>query len=466
MPSAWQRHREPLLGLTYLVVLTALIAVSIAAFNKDLPWQDSAHVEVVTTHAGLELNTYADVKIQGRIVGEVRGVRTTDGRTVIELGIEPDELDLIPADVDAAIVPKTLFGEKYVDLLPPASATAARLADGDTIEQTATATEIGDIYDRLVPLLKAIDPAELSTVLTTVATTLEGRGTRVRTTLDRLGEFLGEIDPHLDTLDTDLRLLARTLDTYDAAAPDLLTNLANATALSTDLLVPAEQRLEKFLATLTDVSDTTREVLARNGDNLVRLVVRGEPLLALLEDYAPMIACSIEGLRLVDLHGNLTTGSRGPYVLLSIDMFIARQPYSFPADPPSNPTSEAALNTLPFPIRSWAPHCPQFGKQILEAVDAEPRSLPPMPHQVVTNERPAARSDDAARPSGRTTGSGAAPLDLEAQRLALATALARDLIAQYATDAGATTSSSSEGDADLGGLLVAPLLDDQPVEVP
>lgn len=453
--STWQQHRHALMGVGYLVVGALFVSVSVAAYNKDLPWQETAHVEVVTTHAGLELNRYADVKLQGRVVGEVRDIRNDDGRTVIELGIEQDELDLIPADVDAAIVPKTLFGEKYVDLLAPKEATATRLADGDTIEQTATATEIGDVYAQLVPVLRAIDPARLSTVLTTLATTLEGRGTKVHDTLDNLGTFLAELDPHLDTLDTDLKLLARTLDGYDAAAPDVLTTLANATALSEDLLVPAEKRLAAFLDTITDLSDTTREVLEENGNDLVRLVVRGEPLLNLLEEYSPMMACSIDGLRRIDLHGNQTTGARGPYVLLSIDMFILREPYSAPEDLPSNPTSDAALGTLPSPIRSWAPHCPQFGHQVYDAVDAQPRSLPALPNLVLSEEE-AAPGTATPRAGSRT------PVDVAGQRQALATALARDLLARLDGRDGRAV----DGNAELGGLLVAPLLGGDPVEVP
>ncbi|MBS4752212.1 MCE family protein [Nocardioides sp. zg-ZUI104] len=497
----WQRHRLPVLGVGYLVVLALLVWVCVAAFTKDLPWQRVVSVEVVTTHAGLELNNHADVKIAGRVVGEVRGVRSSAGRTVIELGLDPDEVRHVPADVDAAIVPKTLFGEKFVDLLPRAAApgaggagdaggsieaaavgaTGPRITDGAVIEQTATATEIGDVYAKLVPVLRAIDPAKLSTVLTTLASTVQGRGAQLNQTVRNLGELLERVDPHLDTLDADLRQLARVLEGYDAAAPDVLRTLANATALSTDLLVPAEERLGRFLDTLTDLSDTTREVLAANGENLVHIVTRGEPLLALLDEYSPMLACSIDGLRLVDLHGNLTTGSRGPYVLLSIDMFLLREPYSAPRDLPTERTSGAHLDSLPAPIRSWAPHCPRFGEQIHRAVDAQPRSLPPMPHQVISNEREQAGAQSGTKAgtgsgkkgAGTKAGTAAGPLDLEAQRLALATALARDLLARTGGtkpgtgEAGtASGSGTTPGSAELGGLLLAPLLGDDPVEVP
>ena len=50
---------------------------------------------------------------------------------------------------------------------------------------------------------------------------------------------------------------------YGDAAPDLLRTLSNATAISKDLLVPAEKRLEKLLDTVISTSDLTTKVLRR-----------------------------------------------------------------------------------------------------------------------------------------------------------------------------------------------------------
>ena len=43
------------------------------------------------------------------------------GGAELTLGIYPDQLDTIPGNVTASIVPKTLFGEKYVSLVIPES---------------------------------------------------------------------------------------------------------------------------------------------------------------------------------------------------------------------------------------------------------------------------------------------------------------------------------------------------------
>ena len=60
------------------------------------------------------------------IVGEVRSVSSDGRKATIDLALQPRTVGLIPANVSARLLPKTLFGEKFVDLvLPPAALPAA-----------------------------------------------------------------------------------------------------------------------------------------------------------------------------------------------------------------------------------------------------------------------------------------------------------------------------------------------------
>ena len=76
-------------------------------------------VELKTSHIGLQLNKHADVKLRGIIVGEVRDVSTDGDEATVELSLKPDQVGEISSAVSARILPKTLFGEKYVALVPP-----------------------------------------------------------------------------------------------------------------------------------------------------------------------------------------------------------------------------------------------------------------------------------------------------------------------------------------------------------
>ena len=90
---------------------------------------------VETDTAGSQLQTASDVKVRGVIVGEVLDFEPTGDGADVTLGIYPSQLDSIPADVTGSIVPKTLFGERYVSLEIPPNPTQRRLQGGDLIGQ-------------------------------------------------------------------------------------------------------------------------------------------------------------------------------------------------------------------------------------------------------------------------------------------------------------------------------------------
>ncbi len=85
-------------------------------------------------------------------------------------------MDLIPANVTARILPKTLFGEKYVELEIPAEPSSSHIAAGDVITETVVPIEVETVFADAYPLLTAVQPAQLAYTLNALATALEGRG--------------------------------------------------------------------------------------------------------------------------------------------------------------------------------------------------------------------------------------------------------------------------------------------------
>src|SRR6476661_4848323 len=120
--------RTRIQGLAFLVVLATLLGLSVATYNKA--FTTVARVTLHTDTAGNQLQEASDVKVRGVIVGEVRKISGTSKGATIDLAINPAYLPEIPADVSARLLPKTLFGERYVSLVIPDHPSAARLADG------------------------------------------------------------------------------------------------------------------------------------------------------------------------------------------------------------------------------------------------------------------------------------------------------------------------------------------------
>src|SRR5688572_15728715 len=107
-----QSHK--ILGVLFLVLLIFAVWMTNAIFTKK--FADYDEVTLQTSKIGLQLPTRADVKIRGVIVGEVLSFESSAEGAELTLGIYPDQMDTIPANVTGSIVPKTLFGEKYVSL--------------------------------------------------------------------------------------------------------------------------------------------------------------------------------------------------------------------------------------------------------------------------------------------------------------------------------------------------------------
>src|SRR2546421_8324797 len=198
MTTRLHAHARPLQGLAYLAVLALLVAASVAAYTKSLPWQRSVAVILPAPSAGLEMEPLADVKLQGGItVGEVREITSDGTGATLHLALNPSMVHLIPANVDARIVPKTLFGAKYVDLVLPRRPATERISGGDVIRQSVNSVEIGQLYAKLVPILQALDPQQLSVTLDAMAQALQGRGAELGQTIELLHRYLGGLNPYL-----------------------------------------------------------------------------------------------------------------------------------------------------------------------------------------------------------------------------------------------------------------------------
>ncbi|MFL6089089.1 MAG: MCE family protein [Aeromicrobium sp.] len=368
-----ERSGRPVLGLVYVLVIALLIATSIGIFRKAMPWQHAAEVQVRTRQVGLGLSPHSDVKYQGLRVGEVRRISTNGTESTVTLALDPELIGSIPSSVDAMFVPKTFFGDKYVDLRQPADAPRGRgLADGASLRQPTRAVEIGEIFDRLVPILRALQPARVSAVLSSLAELLDGRGDDIARTMNVTRQALQALEPSYDNLGADLHKLADTANIYADAAPSLLAGLDDAAAISKDNLVAHQEDLHRVLKSATATSKAGRALLDENGRALTALTQRSRPVLALVDYYSPTIPCILAALDYGNRAANLAAGVRGPYIALSVDMVVDEAAYAYPDDLPSNPTAEANVKNLPAQVPSFAWHCPTLPDRVTSLPDTPP----------------------------------------------------------------------------------------------
>jgi phospholipid/cholesterol/gamma-HCH transport system substrate-binding protein len=282
------------LGVIFLVLMLASVWLTYAVFAKK--FVEVVPVRLQTSSIGLQLETLADVKLRGVIVGEVRDMHTNGtGGAVLNLALDPADVDMIPANVNAAILPKTLFGQKYVALRMPANASERSLSAGDVIEDTRAPLEAERVMANTYPLLRAVRPADLSASLNAVSTALEGRGERIGANLVRLDGYLRKLNPQVPGMVEDLRLLSTVSDNYADVMPELGRLLRNQ-ARTGDTLVEKEEELRALFTDVAGFSHTTRGFLEVNEDNIIRLGEVSVPTLNLLERYSPEYPCLFEGM--------------------------------------------------------------------------------------------------------------------------------------------------------------------------
>ena len=279
-------------GIGFLALCLLALYMTYATFSKKFAEYDE--VTLKSSKTGVSLPTRADVKIRGVIVGEVLEVDTGGDGAELTLGLYPSETETIPKNTTAQILPKTLFGEKFVALQVPDNPEGS-IEAGDTIEQGEVAIEVEEVLNDLFPLLRSIKPAELNYTLTALANALEGRGDKIGEGLETLDTYLKRQNPEMPELIDSIDKLGRVSSLYNSIIPDLVPLLRNSVK-TTGTLEEKEAELQALFTDVAGFSDTTKAFLRKNGDNMIRLANQGAQVLPLLAKYAPEYNCLFRGI--------------------------------------------------------------------------------------------------------------------------------------------------------------------------
>lgn len=287
--------RRRLAGVVFLLVPALLVRLSVAVYDKQ--FSDDEQITVRTSSVGNEMHENADVKVRGVVVGQVREVTADKGGARLSLAVHPDELKRIPANVTAQMLPTTVFGQRYVALVPPAEPAPRPLRAGSTVPQdrSRNAIELEQVLDHLLPTLTAVRPEKLSATLSAVSQALEGRGGKLGENLVTLDGYLAKLNPELPTLNRDLRELVQVGNLYSEASPDILRALSDF-ATTSGTIAEKEKDLSGVYGTTTLAARDTTGFLRQNKGNIIRLASTGRPTLETLAEYAPSFPCTLRTL--------------------------------------------------------------------------------------------------------------------------------------------------------------------------
>jgi phospholipid/cholesterol/gamma-HCH transport system substrate-binding protein len=332
--GSWtERLRYRLYGLAFLIVVVLLVLLMLAQYNQA--FTPVYRVTVNSDRAGLQLVPHSDVKVRGLIVGEVKSIRATATGAAIDLALDPNKATLIPDNSSARMLPKTVFGEKYVDLVPPAGRRGPHLKDGDVIAQdkSTTAVEVNQLLDDIMPLLTAVKPEKLNATLNALATALQGRGEEIGQTIDLADGYLKKLNPHLPTIVHDLRALNTVTGNLGDAAPDLLTIMRNL-QVTNRTIVTKEPQLVSLLDKGINLTGKLIPFAEDNEPRFVGAQIANRQALALVAKYSPSIPCVFQGMARLQPRLIQAMGGGQPGVHVTIELSKPRPAYKPGLDTP------------------------------------------------------------------------------------------------------------------------------------
>lgn len=368
------RARDALLGLGYVGLVLALVAGTWAAYNQVL--SDRQEITLTTGALGNALQRGSDVKLNGVPVGTVEEIEPREGGATLTLSMEPDVIRELPADTTARLLPKTLFGERYVALMATGGTgeAGAKLEPGATIHQDASseAVELEEVLDQLLPVLQAIQPDKLAAMLGELSMMLRSNGQDIGDTLVGWGQYLQKLNPLAPQLVDDIAALGRVAETYNAAAPDLIDALDTMTKTSATL-VDQKTELADLFANVVVAADDTNGWVSANTDTIITLSGQSRQALAAVAPYATQFPCLFRAMRdfVPVMDKTLGKGTKEPGMHVVLNVTPDRGRYVVGRDDPTYQTK-------------GGPRCPyQDGSTGAAPASAkgesEPAAMPPPP---------------------------------------------------------------------------------------
>ncbi|REE97807.1 MCE family protein [Thermomonospora umbrina] len=322
-------------GAAFMLIPVLLVALSVAVYDKrfvKVTW-----VTLHTAKTGNSLHRFADVKMRGVPIGEVREIKADGSGATLKLAMNPDLLHLVPANVTAQMLPTTLFGQRYVALIPPAQPETRRLSGGSVIGQdrSSNSIELQQVLDNLMPLLTAVQPQKLSLTLGAVAKALEGRGTQLGQTMVELDAYLKKVNPHLPALNRGINELVQLTQEYNEALPEVIQALHDATYTSRTL-VDQRANLSAVYSSVTAASQDLDDFLRENSSNIIRLSASSRNTLEKVAQYSPELPCTLRMLNdfIPRMDRVLGKGTKTPGLQVDVTTMPSRGQYRPGRDTP------------------------------------------------------------------------------------------------------------------------------------
>ena len=324
-----------LAGLVLLVVFAIVVALVWTQFRGG--FANPERLTLISPRSGLSMDTGSKVTYNGVEIGRVTNIQAVDRdgepQAKVQLDVDRQFIHLIPANVNAEIKATTVFGNKYIAFSSPKDPDAQRITPKDEIKVSNVTTEFNTLFETVVSVAKQVDPIKLNQTLTATAQALDGLGERFGQSIENGNAILDDVNPLMPRLREDNQRLADLADVYADAAPDLFDGLNNL-ATTAKTLNEQQHNIDQALMASVGFGNTGGEVFEKAGPYLVRGAADLVPTSALLDEYSPMLFCTIRNYHDVEPKIASSLGGNGYSLRTHSEILFPGNPYVYPDNLP------------------------------------------------------------------------------------------------------------------------------------
>jgi phospholipid/cholesterol/gamma-HCH transport system substrate-binding protein len=375
------------------VLIVALLTAGCATITGNKP----GYPVTVEFRRGVSLYSHSSVRVLGLPAGRVTSIKTEGDRVKVTLSVDNDIK--LPTGVQAAIVPQSLIGERYVQLFPAWTDGKPTVKAGEVIplERTSIPVEPDEALAALKKFLDSLDPKATGQLVHNLADDLRGNGqslndaikglAQVSSTLadkdTQLADILSHFDKLTATLDTRQQALGKVLDQFSVATKlladerkdieGLLQGLGTVSKDGLDLVSAHRVQLDQDLNALTGLLQS----LSANIDSVRNLLDSAPTLVAgpdLTGKNAGLAAAYDPKYHHLDLRNEAsTTASR-----LLAALGLPGNQICLPIDVNCQPSAPAVPRATPAPTPTTAPSPAPTTTTTARSTTTTAPTLPPL----------------------------------------------------------------------------------------
>ncbi|MEZ5210784.1 MCE family protein [Gordonia sp. (in: high G+C Gram-positive bacteria)] len=264
-------------ALRALIALLLILAFSLWMIVRStgaLSSDPKVYAEVPVS-VGL-IQSGAPVRYHGIKVGEITSIDAGTRSSRVGLTIGEDVISQIPRAVAVRVLPRTFFGDIYVQLVPAPGTSTQRsgsLMPGVTlsVDDGPEAVNLYGIFTRLSDLIAEVRPDQLNVALAAVSRAVSGRGDELGVMIDDWWAASRELESSVNAFIEATPKFRRVVQSLRRSTPDILATIASVTSLSRGIADHGDQ-LGVFLTAAAGFVDQAGSVVAQQRKNLITVL--------------------------------------------------------------------------------------------------------------------------------------------------------------------------------------------------